>query len=115
MKGWPVCQANPRQHWLCGISLCQENNLPYAFLKNQSGNFIEPTLASTSKAADGAQYSFDDFRVSMVNSPNPEAYPIASFTWLLIYKQMDDHAKGKAIVDFIRWAVTDGQKLCRKN
>jgi phosphate transport system substrate-binding protein len=91
------------------LAYAKENVLPYASLKNQSGAYIEPTLASTSKAADGADIP-SDFRVSVVNSPNPEAYPIASFTWLLIYKQMDNHVKGKAIVDFIRWAITDGQK-----
>jgi len=91
------------------LAYAKENNLPYAFMKNQSGAYIEPTLASTSKAADGAVIP-DDFRASIVNSPNPEAYPIASFTWLLIYKQMDDHTKGAAIVNFIKWAITDGQK-----
>ena len=79
-------------------------------MQNKSGNFIEPTIDSTSKAADGADIPAD-FRFSIVNSPNPEAYPIAGITWLLIYKQMDDPVKGKAIVDFIKWAVTDGQKL----
>jgi len=95
------------------LAYAKENNIPYAFMKNQSGNYIEPTLESTSKAADGAVIP-PDFRASVVNSPNPEAYPIASFTWLLIYKQMDDHVKGKAIVDFIRWAITDGQKYAEE-
>ena len=92
------------------LAYAKQNDLPYAFMKNQSGTYIEPTLESTSKAADGVTIP-DDFRVSIVNSSNPEAYPIASFTWLLIYKQMDDAVKGKAIVDFIKWAVTDGQKF----
>jgi phosphate transport system substrate-binding protein len=94
------------------LAYAKENVLPYAFMKNQSGAYIEPTLESTSKAADGADIP-SDFRASIVNSPNPEAYPIASFTWLLIYKNMDDHVKGKAIVDFIRWAITDGQKYAQ--
>jgi len=92
------------------LAYAKENNLPYAFMKNHSGAYIEPTLESTSKAADGAAIP-DDFRASVVDSPNPEAYPIASFTWLLIYKQMDDPVKGKAIVEFIKWAITDGQKF----
>ena len=95
------------------LAYAKSNNLPYASMKNQSGAYIEPTLDSTSKAADGAKIP-DDFRASVVNSPNPEAYPIASFTWLLIYKQMDDHIKGKAIVDFIKWAITDGQKYAQE-
>lgn len=86
-----------------------KNNLPYASLQNQSGKFIEPSLESTSKAADGVVIP-EDFRVSIVNSSNPEAYPIAGFTWILIYKQMDDPAKGKAIVDFLKWAIHEGQQ-----
>ena len=91
------------------LAYAKENNLTYALLQNKSGNFIEPTIDSTSKAAEGANIPAD-FRFSIVNSSNPDAYPISGTTWLLIYKQMDS-VKGKAIVDFIRWAVTDGQKL----
>ena len=91
------------------LAYAKENNLTYALLQNKSGNFIEPTIDSTSKAAEGANIPAD-FRFSIVNSINPDAYPISGTTWLLIYKQMDS-VKGKAIVDFIRWAVTDGQKL----
>ncbi len=91
------------------LAYAKHNGLTYAYIKNQSGSFIEPTLESTSKAADGITIA-PDFRVSIVNSPNPQAYPIASFTWLLIYKDMDDHVKGEAIVNFIKWAITDGQK-----
>ena len=54
-----------------------------------------------------------DFRVSLTNSPSPEAYPIAGFTWLLIYKNPEDASKGKAIVDFIRWAIHDGQQYTK--
>jgi len=92
------------------LAYAKENNLTYAVLQNKSGNFIEPTIDSTSKAAEGANIPAH-FRFSIVNSSNPDAYPIAGTTWILIYKQMDDPVKGKAIVDFIRWAVTDGQKL----
>jgi len=92
------------------LAYALENNLTYAVLQNKSGNFVEPTVDSTSKAAEGANIP-SDFRFSIVNSSNPDAYPIAGTTWLLIYKQMDDPIKGKAIVDFIRWAITDGQKL----
>lgn len=91
------------------LAYAKQNDLPYAFLQNKSGNFIEPTINSTSKAADGAMIP-DDLRFSIVNSSNPDAYPIAGTTWLLIYKNMDDRVKGKAIVDFVNWAVTEGQK-----
>ncbi len=91
------------------LSYAITNNLPYGFVQNKSGNFIEPTLESTSKAAAGVSIP-SDFRVSLVNSSDPEAYPIAGFTWLLIYKNQEDPVKGKAIVDFIRWAIHDGQQ-----
>jgi len=92
------------------LAYAKENNLTYAVLQNKSGNFIEPSIDSTSQAAVGVNVPAD-FRFSIVNSPNPQAYPIAGMTWILIYKHIDDPVKGKAIVDFIRWAVTDGQKL----
>ena len=93
------------------LAYAKQNDLTYAFVKNSSGSYIEPTLESVSKSAEGVVIA-PDFRVSIVNSSNPAAYPISSFTWLLIYKDMHDHAKGEAIVNFIKWAVTDGQKYC---
>ena len=119
---WPVGLGGKGNEGVAGIvkqspgaigyvemSYAVKNNLPYAFIQNKSGKFVEPNLESTSKAAEGATIP-SDFRVSLVNSANADAYPIAGFTWLLIYKNPDDAAKGKAIVDFIRWAVHDGQK-----
>ena len=94
------------------LSYAVKNNLAYASIQNKSGNFIEPTLDSTSKAAEGVSI-LSDFRVSLVNSGNAEAYPVAGFTWLLIYKNPDDAEKGKTIVDFIKWAVHDGQKYTK--
>ena len=94
------------------LSYAVKNNLAYASIQNKSGNFIEPTLDSTSKAAEGVSIP-SDFRVSLVNSGNAEAYPVAGFTWLLIYKNPDDAEKGKTIVDFIKWAVHDGQKYTK--
>ena len=92
------------------LAYAKENNLTYALMQNQSGNFVEPTIDSTSQAAVGVNIP-DDFRVSIVNSSNPKAYPIAGFSWMLIYKNMtDDPVKGKAIVNFAKWAVTEGQK-----
>lgn len=94
------------------LAYAKHNDLTYASIKNQSGNYIEPTIESTTKAAEGVSIP-DDFRVSITNSNNADAYPIASFTWLLIYKEMDAD-KGAAIVNFIKWAITDGQQYAAK-
>lgn len=91
------------------LSYAIKNNLAYGFIKNRSGNFIEPSLESTSKAAEGVTIP-SDFRVSLVNSANPAAYPVAGFTWLLVYKKQPDPVKGKAIVGFIKWAIHEGQQ-----
>jgi phosphate transport system substrate-binding protein len=84
--------------------------LPYADIKNSSGNFITPSLASITEALATATIP-DDFRFSMVNPPGPKAYPISGCTWLLVYQQQKDPVKGKALVDFLKWAYTDGQKM----
>jgi phosphate transport system substrate-binding protein len=94
------------------LSYAAKNNLALASIANKSGAFIEPTLESTSKAAEGIVIP-DDFRVSLVNPANPDAYPISGFTWLLIYKDMPDPVKGKAIVEFIKWAIHDGQQYTK--
>ena len=91
------------------LSYAIKNNLPFASVQNQSGKFIVPSIESTSKAAAGVSIP-SDFRVSLVNSANPEAYPISGFTWLLIYKNQKDSVKGKMIVDFVQWAIHEGQK-----
>jgi phosphate transport system substrate-binding protein len=88
-----------------------KNNLPAASVRNGAGKFVEPSIASTTAAAAGAARSMPaDFRVSLTNSPGDAAYPIASFTWLLVYRDQPDEAKGKALVKFLWWMIHDGQK-----
>ena len=89
------------------------NNLSYAVVKNASGNFVEPTLQTATAAAAGVDLPPDtDFRVSITNAEGPNAYPITSFTWLLIRKQGQEPAKSKAIWDFVRWmSEPEGQRL----
>jgi phosphate transport system substrate-binding protein len=108
-----VIKQTPGSIGYIELAYADKNNIAYADVQNSSGNFIEPALDSVSKAAIGVTMP-DDFRVSVVNSPNAEAYPIASFTWLLIYKDMEDPVKGKAIVDFIKWAIHDGQQYTKE-
>ena len=90
-----------------------QNHMPYAEVKNSSGKFIRADLASVTAAASGAAKSMpDDFRVSITSAPGANAYPISSFTWLLIPSQISDPAKREAIKTFLKWMITDGQKYC---
>jgi phosphate transport system substrate-binding protein len=89
------------------------NNLPYGEIKNAAGNFVEPSLSSVTAAAASAQLKPDtDFRVSITNPPGADAYPIASFTWLLVHKDTKDPAKAKVLKDFLGWMITpEAQKM----
>jgi phosphate transport system substrate-binding protein len=87
------------------------NKLPAAVIRNSAGQFVEPSIESTTAAAEGAAQTMPaDFRVSITNPPGERAYPIASFTWLLVYRQQPDEAKGRALVRFFWWATHEGQK-----
>jgi len=87
-----------------------QNKLPYGKVRNSSGNFIKAELASVTAAAAGAAKDMpDDFRVSITNAPGKDAYPVSSFTWLLIPSKFQDAAKKKVITDFLHWMLTDGQ------
>ena len=89
------------------------NKLPYAQVKNAAGNFITPSLETVTAAAAGTKLPKDtDFRVSITNAPGDQAYPIASFTWLLVKKDNKDAAKAKLIRDFLTWMITpEAQKM----
>ena len=88
-----------------------QNKIPYGVVKNSSGAFVKASLDSVTAAAASAPKMPADFRVSITNAPGKDAYPIASFTWLLIPSQSKDAAKGKIIADFLSWMVDDGQKM----
>lgn len=93
------------------LAYAVKNNLPYGDIKNKSGNFIKPSIESTTAAINGKINSMPaDFRVSLVNPDGADAYPIAGLTWILVYKNQPDKVKGKKIVEFLHWAVRDGQK-----
>jgi len=82
------------------------NALPYARIKNADGVFVEPTLKSVSAAAAGADLGPDtDFRVSIVNAPGQDSYPISSFTWLLIRRQYPDSTKARPLHSFLGWML----------
>ena len=88
-----------------------QNKIPYGSVKNSSGEFVKASLDSVTSAAASVKTMPADFRVSITNAPGKDAYPIASFTWLLIPSQSKDAAKGKIINDFLNWMVDDGQKM----
>ena len=83
------------------------NKLPYANVKNAAGNFVAPNLESVTAAAASAKFAPDtDFRVSITNAPGADAYPIASFTWLLVRPDIEGRGQGEADRDFLAWMVT---------
>src|SRR5579872_2288462 len=88
-----------------------QNNIPYGSVRNSSGVFLKASLEGVTAAAASAPKMPADFRVSITNAPGKDAYPICSFTWLLIPEQSKDPAKGKILNDFLNWMVTDGQKM----
>ena len=89
-----------------------QNKMPYATVKNSAGEFVKPTLDSVTAALTTANIP-DDFRFSMTNAPGRDAYPIAGATWLLVYEQQTDAAKGKKLVEFLKWADTKGEQMAR--
>ena len=88
-----------------------QNNISYGSVRNPAGVFVKASLESVSAAAASAPKMPADFRVSITNAPGKDAYPISSFTWLLIPAQSKDAAKGKILADFLSWMLTDGQKM----
>ena len=94
------------------LAYATQNKMTVAAVRNREGAFILPSLESTSEAAAGAAKTMPaDYRVALVDAPGKGSYPICGFTWLLVYKDQRDAAKGKALVSFLKWAMHDGQKM----
>ncbi|MHB0939359.1 MAG: phosphate ABC transporter substrate-binding protein PstS [Armatimonadota bacterium] len=97
------------------LAYALQNKMTYAFMKNKAGAFVEPTVASTTAAAAGSVAAMKkDVRVSIVNAAGKTAYPIAGFTYILLYKNQPDLTKGKTLVNFLLWAIKDGQSYAAK-
>ncbi len=92
------------------LAYAVQNQLPYASVQNAAGNYIAPSLESVTAALASAKIP-DDFRFSMVHPPGAKAYPIAGATWLLVYQQQKDAVKGRKLVEFLHWAITQGEKM----
>ncbi len=92
------------------LAYAKQNNMAYATLKNAAGNYVDPTLDTVSAAMATAKIP-DDFRFSMVNAPGDKAYPISGASWVLLYQKQKGADHGAKLVSFLKWAVTDGQKI----
>ena len=124
---WPTGQGGKGNEGVTGMIKQQPNTigyvelvyarqakLPVAMLKNASGNFVEPSLdAVAAAAAESVAATPEDLRVSITNAAGAQAYPIASYTYVLVTKDQKDAAKGKALVDFLWWGLHDGAQHAR--
>ncbi len=94
------------------LAYAKQNKLAYAAIKNSSGAFVLPSVEAATAAADGVAAKLSpksDYRISIVNASGAAAYPISSFTWIILYQNQPDADKGKKIVNFLKWALTTGQ------
>lgn len=121
---WPVGLGGKGNEGVTGLVRQMPNSLGYVELayaltnqmtfgnvRNRAGQFIRPSLSSTTRAMEGALRSIpEDYRVLFTNPEGRDAYPIAGFTWILIYGDQPDPAKGRALVEFLWWATHEGQK-----
>jgi phosphate transport system substrate-binding protein len=124
---WPVGQGGKGNEGVTGqikqqpntigyveLAYAVQNRLPVAHIKNSAGNFVEPSIdAVTSAAAATASTLPEDLRTSITNPTGADAYPIASYTYILAYKEQKDATKGRALVDFLWWGIHDGERFAR--
>jgi phosphate transport system substrate-binding protein len=95
------------------LAYATQNNLPIAAIRNKSGQFVAASVPAVTAAAAGAAKALPantDYRISIVDAPGADSYPISSFTWILVYQKQTDAVKGKKLVDFLNWALTEGEK-----
>ncbi len=95
------------------LAYAKQNNLPIAAIRNKSGQFVAASVPAVTAAAAGAAKTLPantDYRISIVDAPGADSYPISSFTWILVYQHQQDAVKGKKLVDFLNWALTEGEK-----
>ena len=104
-----LVQQTPNSIGYVELAYAITNNITYAQLQNSSGNYIVPTMASASAAAEGITLP-DDMKIMITNSPNAQAYPIVGFTWILVYQNQTDKTKGQELANVLWWAIHDGQQ-----
>jgi phosphate transport system substrate-binding protein len=94
------------------LAYAVQNKLTWTAVRNKSGNFVEPSLEATSAAAEGVLLP-DDMKVLLTDSENPNAYPIVGFTWILVYQDQPDKAKGQTLVYYLWWSIHEGQSFTK--
>ena len=104
-------QQTPNSIGYVELIYAVQNKMKTGKVRNSAGVFLEGSLAGVTAAAASSKEMPDDFRVSITNAPGKDAYPISSFTWLLIPEKIADPTKDKAIKDFLKWMLTDGQTM----
>jgi phosphate transport system substrate-binding protein len=95
------------------LAYAKQNNLPAALVRNKAGQYVAASVPAVTAAAAGVAPSLPantDYRLSIVDAPGAQSYPISSFTWLLVYQHQKDAVKGKKLVDFLNWALIEGEK-----
>jgi phosphate transport system substrate-binding protein len=124
---WPVGQGGKGNEGVTGqiknqpntigyveLAYAVQNKLPAALIRNASGRFIAPSIdAVTAAAASASAQTPEDLRVSITNSTGENAYPISSYTYILAYKDQKNADKGRALVDFLWWAIHDGEQYAK--
>ena len=107
-----LVKSTPNSIGYVELIYATQNKIEYGRLQNSAGKYVNCTLASVSEAAASVADKMPaDFRVSITNPPGADAYPAATFTWLLIYKTQVNKDKGQALIDFLKWMLADGQKF----
>ena len=109
-----LIEKTPNSIGYVELSYALQKKTSYGRVRNSAGNFVRADLASVAAAAAEAPVTADDFRISITNASGKDAYPIASYSWLLIPSRIQDPAKKKAIVDFLTWSLTEGQNLTQQ-
>ena len=108
-----LVQQTPGALGYVELTYALTNKLSYGSVKNMAGEFVKASVDSVTRAAASAASKMPaDFRVSITNAPGAGVYPIASFTWLLLYQSPKDKTQSKTMSEFVKWALTDGQKYC---
>jgi phosphate transport system substrate-binding protein len=93
------------------LAYAKQNGLPYASVRNAGGRYVTPSIASVTAAAASMKLPKNtDYRLSIVNAPGKDSYPISSMTWILLYQNQTDKVKGDKLVSFLRWAYKNGEK-----